>query len=75
MNFQFNRVLITGAAGFIGFHLSMRLLKNGKKRVVLPHQFRLTHNSVVDCICLSQIFKRFNFLHESREHRFSAKSN
>jgi len=29
MNFQFNRVLITGAAGFIGFHLSMRLLKDG----------------------------------------------
>ncbi len=29
MNFQFNKVLITGAAGFIGFHLSMRLLKNG----------------------------------------------
>jgi len=29
MDFQFNRVLITGAAGFIGFHLSMRLLKNG----------------------------------------------
>jgi UDP-glucuronate 4-epimerase len=29
MNFQFNRVLITGAAGFIGFHLSRRLLKNG----------------------------------------------
>ncbi|MBU1162980.1 MAG: GDP-mannose 4,6-dehydratase, partial [Proteobacteria bacterium] len=29
MNFQFNRVLVTGAAGFIGFHLSMRLLKNG----------------------------------------------
>jgi UDP-glucuronate 4-epimerase len=29
MNFQFNRVLITGAAGFIGFHLSMKLLKDG----------------------------------------------
>ncbi|MBC2696140.1 MAG: NAD-dependent epimerase [Desulfobacteraceae bacterium] len=29
MNFQFNRVLITGAAGFIGFHLSRRLLKDG----------------------------------------------
>ncbi len=29
MNFQFNKVLITGAAGFIGFHLSMRLLKDG----------------------------------------------
>jgi UDP-glucuronate 4-epimerase len=29
MDFQFNKVLITGAAGFIGFHLSMRLLKDG----------------------------------------------
>ena len=29
MHFQFKRVLITGAAGFIGFHLSLRLLKDG----------------------------------------------
>lgn len=29
MNFQFQKVLITGAAGFIGFHLSRRLLKDG----------------------------------------------
>ena len=29
MKFKFNNVLITGAAGFIGYHLSKRLLENG----------------------------------------------
>lgn len=29
MNFHFKNVLVTGAAGFIGFHLSERLLKEG----------------------------------------------
>jgi len=29
MSFKFNSVLVTGAAGFIGFHLSLRLLKEG----------------------------------------------
>lgn len=29
MNLFFKNVLVTGAAGFIGFHLSLRLLKNG----------------------------------------------
>ena len=29
MGFEFNTALVTGAAGFIGFHLSKRLLKNG----------------------------------------------
>lgn len=29
MSFKFNTVLVTGAAGFIGFHLSERLLKEG----------------------------------------------
>ena len=29
MNFKFNNVLVTGAAGFIGYHLSKRLLEGG----------------------------------------------
>ena len=29
MKFNFNNVLITGAAGFIGYHLCLRLLKDG----------------------------------------------
>ena len=29
MKYQFNNVLVTGAAGFIGYHLSKRLLQNG----------------------------------------------
>ena len=29
MGFQFKNIIVTGAAGFIGYHLSLRLLKNG----------------------------------------------
>ena len=29
MTLNFQNVLVTGAAGFIGFHLSKRLLENG----------------------------------------------
>ena len=28
-----NKILITGAAGFIGFHVSLKLLKSGKNVV------------------------------------------
>jgi len=31
MKFKFNKVLVTGSAGFIGFHLSKRLLEEGFK--------------------------------------------
>ncbi|MBW2411117.1 MAG: GDP-mannose 4,6-dehydratase, partial [Deltaproteobacteria bacterium] len=29
MDFKFKKVLVTGAAGFIGFHLANRLLEEG----------------------------------------------
>ena len=33
MNLQYNSVMVTGAAGFIGYHLSLRLLKDGYRVV------------------------------------------
>jgi len=29
MDFKFKKVMVTGVAGFIGFHLAQRLLKDG----------------------------------------------
>ena len=29
MNLKFKKVMVTGVAGFIGFHLTQRLLKDG----------------------------------------------
>ena len=29
MTYQYERVLVTGVAGFIGFHLAMRLVEDG----------------------------------------------
>ena len=37
MQFKFNNVLVTGAAGFIGFHLSRRLLVDGCKVIGLDN--------------------------------------
>ncbi|MEK6194347.1 MAG: NAD-dependent epimerase, partial [Deltaproteobacteria bacterium] len=37
MQFKFNNVLVTGAAGFIGFHLSRRLLADGCKVIGLDN--------------------------------------
>ncbi len=35
MRFDYKNVLVTGTAGFIGFHLSRRLLENGCRVVGL----------------------------------------
>jgi nucleoside-diphosphate-sugar epimerase len=37
MKLEYQKVLVTGAAGFIGFHLARRLLKDGYQVVVRLH--------------------------------------
>ena len=57
------RTLITGAAGFIGFHLSLKLLKKGVKVVGLDNINKYyTQRLKIDRINELKKFKNFSFI-------------
>jgi UDP-glucuronate 4-epimerase len=65
LELKFNNVLVTGAAGFIGYHLSKRLLEDGCKVIGIDNL-----NSYYDVGLKSarleklEVFKNFTFLKE-----------
>ncbi len=67
-----NNILVTGAAGFIGFHVSMRLLKNGDRVVGIDNLNDYYDTELKKArLALLQEHEHFRFLKlslEDREH-------
>jgi UDP-glucuronate 4-epimerase len=65
MEIEFNNVLVTGAAGFIGYHLSKRLLGNGC-RVTGIDNLNSYYDVALKTARLEKLkaFKKFSFLKE-----------
>jgi UDP-glucuronate 4-epimerase len=87
MTFEFNRVLVTGAAGFIGFHLSNRLLEMGCRVVGIDNlspyydvrlkQDRLAQLEKSDNFCFERIdlADREGMIHVFEQNRFDVAVN
>ena len=54
--FRNKKILITGGAGFIGSHLTKRLVEAKAKLSVI-----VRYNSIIDCPRLTNIWNKINF--------------
>ena len=87
MDFEFKNVLVTGAAGFIGFHLCQRLLKNGFNVVGIDNlntyydvrlkEARLDHILAFDNFAMAKmdLADRNGLENLFRDHRFDVVVN
>ena len=66
-----NRILITGAAGFIGFHLSEKLIKLGYKLTLIDNFSR----GKKDKSFLNLTKKKINFFNHDLKKKINIKNN
>ena len=62
------KILITGGAGFIGSHLTQRLLNEGAKVSVI-----VKYNSIIDCPRLVKIWNKINIIEADLRNTDSVK--